>query len=114
MGQNAYRLELPASVRLHPVFNVSQLRPYRQSTATFPGRVTEPQPPVVVDEEEEYEVEEILGHRDRRKGRGTRREYLVQWLGYSSLHNSWEPVENLKNAQEKIYRYHQEAGLSGM
>jgi hypothetical protein len=113
VGQNAYRLELPASVRLHPVFNVSQLRPYRQPTATFPGRISDPQPPVVVDGEEEYEVEEIIGHRNRRVGRGTRREYLVQWLGYSSLHNTWEPRENLQNAQEKLYRYHQEMDLSG-
>ena len=114
VGQNAYRLELPASVRLHPVFNVSQLRPYRQPTDRFPGRRVDPQPPVVVDGEEEYEVQEVLSHRDRRVGRGTRREYLVRWRGYSDLDNTWEPSGNLQNAQEELDRYHQGVGPSGM
>ena len=105
IGQNAYRLKLPASVRLHPVFNVSQLRPYRQPTDKFPDRVVDPQPPVVVDGEEEYEVEAVISHRDSRRGGATRRQYLVKWLGYADLHNTWEPVENLDNAQEAINRY---------
>ena len=105
VGQNAYRLELPASVRLHPVFNVSQLRPYRHPTATFPGRVIDPQPPVVIDGEEEFEVETIIGHRDRRVGKRTIREYHVKWLGYSDLDNTWEPLENLGNAQGELDRY---------
>ena len=37
VSTNAYELELPASVQLHPVFNVSQLRPYHDPSACFPG-----------------------------------------------------------------------------
>ena len=110
VSTNAYELELPASVQLHPVFNVSQLRPYHDPSARFPGRVIDPQPPVVVDGEEEYEVEEIVSHRDARR----RREYLVKWAGYSSLDNTWVPLSNLKNAQEKVDRYLAEAGLSAV
>ena len=61
---NAYRLKLPESVRMHPVFNVSQLRPYIDPSEKFPGRTVEPSPPVVVGDEEEWEVEVILAHRD--------------------------------------------------
>ena len=39
---NAYRLKLPESVRMHPVFNVSQLRPYIDPSEKFPGRTVEP------------------------------------------------------------------------
>ena len=51
INENAYELDLPASVKLHLVFNVSQLRPYHDPSARFPGSVIEPQPPMVVDGE---------------------------------------------------------------
>ena len=110
IGDNAYELELPASVRLHPVFNVSQLRPYRDPSARFPGRVTEPQPPIVVDGEEDYEVEAILGHRDRRR----RREYLVKWVGYPDLDNTWVPASNLGNAPDVLEGYKAATGIAAM
>ena len=28
---------------------------------------------------------------------GKRREYLVKWLGYSNVFNSWVPEDNVKN-----------------
>ena len=102
-GENAYKLTLPESVKLHPVFNVSQLRPYIDPSGVFPGRTIDPSPPVVVDGDDEYEVEAVLGHRDA--GRQRRREYLVKWKGYSALHNTWERAENLQNAEEEVDRY---------
>ena len=110
IGDNAYELELPASVQLHPVFNVSQLRPYHDPSARFPGRVIEPQPPVVVDGADEYEVEEVLGHRDVRR----RREYLVKWVGYPSLHNTWLPLSNLENAMDAVEKYKVAAGIAAV
>jgi transposase InsO family protein len=110
IGDNAYELDLPASVQLHPVFNVSQLRPYEDPSARFPGRVVEPQPPVVVDGEEEYEVEAILAHREHRR----RREYLVKWVGYPSLHNTWEPLTNLGNAMDVVESYKAAAGIAAV
>ena len=110
IGDNAYELDLPASVQLHPVFNVSQLRPYHDPSARFPGRVVEPQPPVVVDGADEYEVEEVLGHRDVRR----RREYLVKWVGYPSLHNTWLPLSNLENAMDAVEKYKVAAGIAAV
>ena len=112
VGENAYKLKLPDSVKLHPVFNVSQLRPYNDPAGKFPGRTSDPSPPVVIDGETEYEVEAILLHKDVRGSTGRlRRQYLVQWKGYSSLDNTWEPVENLRNAQEAVDRYLQRSGI---
>ncbi|TYJ52783.1 hypothetical protein B9479_006587 [Cryptococcus floricola] len=53
-------------------------------------------------EEEEYEVEAILGHR---KTRGNKLEYHVSWKNYGPIHNSWEPEANVSHAEEllKIY-----------
>ena len=40
-------------------------------------------PPTIINEEEEYEVEEVWKH--RKQGRGT--QYLVYWKGYGDEHN---------------------------
>lgn len=105
MGQVAYRLNLPESLKIHPVFHVSLLQGYRSD-----GRVQPPPPPIELEDGLEYEVERILAHRDRKvrtKGKRTqyRTEYLVSWTGYGPEHNSFEPEENLKNAPEAIQEY---------
>ena len=71
--------------RLHLVFNVVKLTP--APTDPIVGRHPPPQPPpVLVDGEEEYEVEEIL---DSKMFRGKLR-YKIKWKGYGPEHNNWE------------------------
>ena len=69
----AYRLELPAAMKVHPVFHVSLLEPYKESN--IPGRSQLPPPFIEVDHHKEYEVEKVL---DSRRKRG-KLEYLVHW-----------------------------------
>ena len=87
------RLEVPTGI--HPVFHVDLLRP--AATDPLPSqRVDDTQPPpIVVDGELEYEVEEIRGIRERRVGRRTRTEALVKWTGYAEL--SWEPISEIED-----------------
>ena len=61
VGPNAVRLCLPDTVQLHPAFHVSLLE--LASSDPFPGQVSPPLPPAVVDGEEEWEVERILDSR---------------------------------------------------
>ena len=73
VGPVAVCLALTRKLRgLHPVFHISLLRRYEPS-----GDGVEPPPPIVVDEEKEYEVEALLAHRVQQ---GTR-QYLVCWRG---------------------------------
>jgi hypothetical protein len=103
----AYKLDLPASLRIHPVFHASLLKAYE------PGRVEPPPPPEVVDGELEWQVEAILAHKDvqvkRKKNRSRtpvfKRQYLVKWLGEDESHNTWEPEEHCKNCPELIAEY---------
>ena len=54
------------------------------------------------DEDEEYEVEEILNKRIK-KGQV---EYLVKWKGWDlPEHNTWEHKDNLDNSTEVITEY---------
>ena len=45
VGSLAYRLDLPQSMNIHPVFHVSRLSPVVEDT--IPGRTPDPVPPVV-------------------------------------------------------------------
>ena len=110
VSQNAYQLELPAVMKIHPTINVSQLKPYHRSQpAAFPDRPVIQPPPLRVfeNDDEEHEVEEILGHRMHRKRRGDtpRREFLVKWKGYPASDATWEPESHLESAPEILQDY---------
>ena len=99
VGPVAYKLQMNPGWRVHPVFHVSLLEPYRED-----GRVQPPPPPMELEGVLEYEVEAILSHRFR----GTRKpktSYLVAWKGYGPEHNSWEPEENVVNSPELVADY---------
>jgi len=74
-SENAVELELPVSLRIHPVVNVRRIVKYREQVE---GQKKIPPPPVEVAGEKEYEVEKIL---DRQERRG-KTKYLVKWKGY--------------------------------
>ena len=98
MGPNAVRLRLPDTVQLHPVFHVSLLE--LASDDPFPGQVSPPQPPDIVDGEEEWEVERVLDSRHFYN----RLQYLVKWKGYDAP--TWQPPADLENAQEAVREFH--------
>jgi hypothetical protein len=103
----AYELELPPTLRVHPVFHVSKLKLYRNDDRYEREQVMRPAP-VLVDGEQEYEVERILDRREKRQGRGIRVEYLVKWLGYPEYESTWERESNLTNAQQLVQEFKQQ------
>jgi Chromo (CHRromatin Organisation MOdifier) domain len=98
----AYKLALPHTLQIHPVFHVSKLRPY-QSPETIPHRPPPipPPAPVTIDDTDEFEVEKILDHRTRHNCQ----EYLVKWVGYPDHDASWEPAAHLEHAQDCLAKY---------
>jgi hypothetical protein len=103
----AYELDLPVTMKIHPVFHVSKLRKYiPNDPEMFPTRehVIRP-PPDMVDGQEEFEVEEIVDKRIRRTRRNQVTEYLVKWKGYPTSDNTWEPLSNLGNASEALSEF---------
>jgi len=95
INPNAYELELPPQLKIHPVQNISKLRHYIRSPDRFAARpqpLSRP-PPEAVDAtgDGEYVVERILA--ERKVGRG--KQYLVKWAGYPNEESSWEPRKNL-------------------
>ncbi|KAJ1040698.1 hypothetical protein NDA10_002716 [Ustilago hordei] len=98
VGRRAYRITLPANLRVHDVFHVSMLEPAR--TSSLPQRAEQPTIPSLPDEDLDFEVEALI---DKRSHNGTT-EYKVLWRGYSEEAASWEPVENL-NCPDLIQEY---------
>jgi len=104
VGLLAYRLKLPHGLRqLHPVFNMVKLSATPDDP--IPGRKPQaPPPPIVVDGEPEWEVEEVLDSRWHQR----RFQFLIKWKGFSREHNSWEVASDVKapDLVAEYYRRH--------
>lgn len=101
ISPNAYKLNLPASMKVHPVFHTVKLRPYQPDS--IEGRPVPKRPnPVIKNGQPEWDVEYIKNSRIRYK----KLEYLVKWKGYPQEESTWEPKENLKNAKQAISDFH--------
>ena len=97
----AYRLKLtPSMSKMHNVFHVSLLTPYLPNP--FPSRSLPSPPPILIENQIEYEVQDIL---DVRKSRN-RLQYLVSWRGHGPQSNTWEPFSNLTNCSELIDEFY--------
>ena len=90
---NVVKLQLPNSMRIHLVVNVSRIVWYKEQVK---GQKKEEGKLVEVEGVEEQEVEKIL---NKKKIRGVEK-YLVQWKGFMAEGNIWEKKENLKNMEE--------------
>jgi ribosomal protein L19 len=93
IGSHSYRLNTPPGI--HNVFHSDLL--CTASTDPLDSQVTDDaQPgPVIVGEEEEYEIERILGSKIVRRGRGLQKQYFVKWTGYAEP--TWEPASALQD-----------------
>jgi len=101
ISSNAIELELPSTVKIHPVVNVSRIHRY---VGQVEGQKKEQPLPVIIKGEEEWEVERIL---NKRQVRG-KDKYLVCWKGFTVESDTWEGRENLKNAKETIEEFKKE------
>jgi hypothetical protein len=112
INDNAYRLQLPDKYRqLNDSFNIDKLQPYQDGSAAFPDRVltrSMPEPELLEDGQEAWEVEKILDKRTVKLGRSaTRVEYLTKWKGYADWDCTWEPLTSFKHAPDVIQEYEQ-------
>lgn len=89
VGMQAYCLVLPASYCIHPVFHISQLEPYQKRDCGNKDAFL--LLPKIVQDEPEYEVEEVL---DQRWVNGEM-QYLLKWKGYLAEYNQWVPAQDM-------------------
>ena len=99
---NAVELKLLKMLRIHPVVNISRVKPYLGlllpgQPVSHPGLIH-----VTEDCNEEYEVDTII---DSHIYKG-KLQHLVHWKGYDESERTWEPVSNLKNSPEIVEQFH--------
>ncbi|GBG74892.1 hypothetical protein CBR_g19405 [Chara braunii] len=103
----SFRVKLPdylRQARVHDVYHVSLLRPYRRPSERFAGRPYERPPPIMVDGHEEFIVSNIVSRRVT-DDTPPRIEYLVRWKGYPNEEATWEPLEHLQHARMLVRAY---------
>lgn len=96
----SYKLKLPHTMKIYPVFHVNLLEPYLPDK--IKGRKPQPMPPVVIDDHQEFVVESVLDSRIVRN----KLQYLIHWKGYTSMDRTWEPEINIKNCAKMISQFH--------
>jgi hypothetical protein len=93
----SFELCLPTTMKIHPVFHISLLEPAPAGAAEGPTPEIDPE-----TQEEEYEVEKVLGVRTNRR----KLQWLVKWVGYGNEHNTWEPRKNLTNCRTALVTFY--------
>jgi hypothetical protein len=102
-GGNAYEIELPDGIVISPIFNISDLNPYKAKEAGAEneqiGVQWTKQMPVVA----KPQMEGII---DKRVSRKTKRkeyfEYLVKWKGHPVEDASWEDEVEIQKHRKTV------------
>ncbi|XP_068649540.1 uncharacterized protein [Aristolochia californica] len=87
VGQVAYQLQLPTTAKLHDMFHVSLLKPYKGSPPTFPLFL-----PPVDNGHVILTPSAVL----RARLTNDQWEILVQWIGTEPEETTWEQLDNFK------------------
>jgi len=98
VSSNTIELELPKSIKIHPVVNISRVQLYKLQVE---GQKKILPKQVIIEGEEEFKIEKIL---NKRTVRG-KEKFLVRWKGYMAEEDTWENRENLENMKELVEEF---------
>ena len=100
--------------RLHPVFHVSLLKPYKARDTPDKLPVVTPLPITFDEDVPVFEVEAILNHQSKplKTERHTTEDtnlrvtaYYLKWKGRDADHNSWEPAQAVTECDDLLSQY---------
>lgn len=98
----AYKLQLPPTMKIHPVFNICKLAAYIDDEVE--GRQQERPGPVRIEPDgEHFEIIRILNSRYRNKVL----EYKLEWAGYDIGDDAWQKANTLEDADHLIKEFHE-------
>lgn len=100
---HSFVLDTPPWYKGSKVFHADRLRKAAQDP--MPQQYMEPEPPVEINGEPEWEVERILA--SRLFGQRSKLQYQVSWVGLDP-DETWYPAGDLKNSPFLLERFHRE------
>jgi hypothetical protein len=103
IGSRAYKLDLPSSIRIYPVFHISLLEQAQPRNEPILGHIQPPPPLIIIDDEEEWEVEEIIDSCYYQK----QLQYRVKWTGFHDKDKTWYLATNFNNSPDTMQWFHQ-------
>jgi hypothetical protein len=91
IGKVAYKLDLPATTSIHPVFHISQLRP------ALGANLSKQSIPTQLTSELEFVVkpEALLGVRKRNTSTASVLDVLIKWQGLPDFEATWEKFDKI-------------------
>jgi hypothetical protein len=98
IGRSAVKLDLPASMQIHPTVSVSLVKP-------FMIRAGVDLPPVVINGELEWEVDAVVDHNivQTKNKKTTIVEFRVRWKG--DYEDSWHEFVDFEHSIDSVQRY---------
>jgi transposase InsO family protein len=99
---HSFKLQLPESMKVHPVFHADKLRKDPQNP--LPGQSNPDPPPIQLSGgTEEYEVQQVLAVKLIRNTL----KYRIEWKGWDP-DPDWYPAASLRNSPLALQRFHQD------
>ena len=80
-----FTLQLPSTICIHPVFQISQLKP--EDPNTFADCNQPPPPPLIVDGQPEYLIKHIINSKYNRVHHNCQLLYHIKWISYPITNN---------------------------
>jgi hypothetical protein len=102
--ENSYKLELSIEMNIHSVFYFSLLR--KDFENSLSKQIISSSSFVVIDDEEKFDVKNIIDSRLTERSINKRLQYKIRWVKHSS-DRKWYSTENFENVKEIVTDYHQ-------
>jgi hypothetical protein len=101
---NSYKLELSIEMNIHSMFHISLLRKDLENSLS--RQIIASSSFVVIDDEEKFDVKDIIDSRLTKRSINKRLQYKIKWVRHSS-NRKWYSIEYFENAKKIVKDYHQ-------